>query len=268
MTPRKFIGDELARAREAAGFKTQQALADHLGFDRTVITKAETGDRVPSAEVLAAWCEATGVDAEHYKRLADMARENDGPIPRWYEYWLEREATAHILRYWSPVIIPVVLETAAYRCAVLIAGGIDLERAEEMVKATLERQAYLERADPPEVLAVLDEMVLHRLVGSPEVMYDSLVHLAELAERPNVQILIVPASVGANAGLSGDISLASGDGSPDVLHTDAVPEGHTTESRELVRRATVVFERVRRHALPCDQSRDRIMEVANEKWKQ
>jgi hypothetical protein len=151
---------------------------------------------------------------------------------------------------------------------VLIAGGIDLERAEEMVKATLERQAYLERADPPEVLAVLDEMVLHRLVGSPEVMYDSLVHLAELAERPNVQVLMVPASVGANVGLSGDISLASGDGSLDVLHTDAVPEGHTTESRELVRRATVVFERVRRHALPCDLSRDRIMEVATEKWKQ
>src|ERR1700693_1203603 len=48
MTPRKFIGDELGRAREAAGFKTQQALADHLGFDRTVITKAETGARVAS----------------------------------------------------------------------------------------------------------------------------------------------------------------------------------------------------------------------------
>ncbi|MGH3189275.1 MAG: DUF5753 domain-containing protein, partial [Streptosporangiaceae bacterium] len=131
-----------------------------------------------------------------------------------------------------------------------------------------ERQAILDRADAPEVLAVLDEMVLHRLVGSPEVMYDALVHLAELAERPNVQILIVPASVGANAGLSGDISLASGDGSPDALHTDAVPEGHTTESRELVRRATIVFERVRRHALPYGLSHDRIMEVANEKWKQ
>jgi hypothetical protein len=67
---------------------------------------------------------------------------------------------------------------------------------------------------------------------------------------------------------SGDINLASSDGSPDVLHTDAVPEGHTTETRSLVRRATVTFERVRRDALPCAQSRDLIMEVANEQWKQ
>ena len=35
----------------------------------------------------------------------------------------------------------------------------------------------------------------------------------------------------------GDINLASGDGDPDVLHTDAVPEGHTSETRSLVRPA-------------------------------
>jgi hypothetical protein len=32
--PRAFLGEELARARVAAGFSSQQALADHLGFDR------------------------------------------------------------------------------------------------------------------------------------------------------------------------------------------------------------------------------------------
>jgi len=46
----------LRRARLAAGFSSQDSLAAKLGFDRTVIAKAETGDRPPTTEVLAAWC--------------------------------------------------------------------------------------------------------------------------------------------------------------------------------------------------------------------
>ena len=268
MTPRQFLGKELCRARLAAGFSSQQALADHLGFERTVIAKAEAGERVPSDPVLTAWAKACNIDTEHYQRLADLARTSDGPVPAWFEYWLERERTAHMLRCWSPIIVPALFETAEYRRAVVMAGGIDQERADELVAATQERQSVLLRADPPEVIAVLHEMVLRRLIGSPEIMYDQLVYLADLATRPNISMHVVPSSVGAHAGLSGDISLASGDGSPDVLHTDAVPEGHTTETRSLVRRAAVTFERIRRNALPCAQARDLILEVANEQWKQ
>ena len=50
--PRAFLGRELRRARVAAGFSSQEALAARLGFDRTVIAKAETGDRVPTDEVI------------------------------------------------------------------------------------------------------------------------------------------------------------------------------------------------------------------------
>ena len=78
----------------------------------------------------------------------------------------------------------------------------------------------------------------------------------------------VPAVVGATAGLSGDINLASGDGGPDVLHTDAVPEGHTTEARSLARKAGIAFERTRGYAMPRAESRDLILEVANGKWMQ
>jgi len=219
------------------------------------------------AQTTSGWATACNIDTEHYQRLAELARTSDGPVPAWFEYWLERERTAHMLRYWSPIIVPALFETAEYRRAVVMAGGNDLERADELVAATLERQSVLLHADPPEVVAVLHEMVLRRLIGSPETMHDQLTHLADLVNRPNISVHVVPSSVGAHAGLSGDISLASGDGNPDVLHTDAVPEGHTTETRSLVRRAAVTFERVRRDALPCAQSRDLILRTADEQWK-
>ena len=69
-----------------------------------------------------------------------------------------------MLRYWQPVIVPAMFETAEYRRAVVMAAGNDLERADELVAATLDRQSVLQRADPPEVIAVLHEMVLHRLI--------------------------------------------------------------------------------------------------------
>jgi transcriptional regulator with XRE-family HTH domain len=265
--PAAFLGSRLRQGRVGAGFKSQDALAAQLGFDRSVITKAETGERPPSPEVLAAWCDACGLDAELYGGIAGLARAFDGPVPTWFESWLDAERNAHMLRCWSPIIVPAIFETAAYRRAVVMAGGSDPDRADVLVAATAERQAVLSRPDPPEVIAVLHESVLHRLIGDPAVMHDQLVHLADMASRPNVSVHVVPSGIGAHAGLSGDLSLASGDGTPDVLHTDAVPEGHTTETRSLVRRAAVTFERIRRDALPAAQSCDLIVRTADEVWK-
>ena len=82
---------------------------------------------------------------------------------------------------------------------------------------------------------------------------------------PDISIEIVPASTGANAGLSGGFQLASCDGAPDVLNIDGV-EDVTEERRSLVRHATRIFDLVRGDALPRSASRTLITEVA-EQWK-
>ena len=146
--PRAFLGDELRRARMAAGFGSQDALAAKLGFDRTVITKAETGERPPTPEVLASWSAACGLDEELFKRFAKLARSTDGPIPAWFESWLEAEREAHTLRYWQPLIIPGLFQTADYARELFIAAGADGLQADDMVKARLERQAILDRPEP------------------------------------------------------------------------------------------------------------------------
>jgi transcriptional regulator with XRE-family HTH domain len=266
-SPAVFLGRELRRAREAAGFSSQDALAARLGYDRSVIAKAETGDRPPTPEV------ADALQAELFPhgpdglvgRLARLARKHDGPIPDWFESWLEAERKAHTLRIWQPLIVPGLVQTAGYARAVFLAAGEDADRAEDLVAARLERQAILDRPDPPHVVAVLAEPVLHLLIGSPQAMADQLTHLADLSERPAVSIQVVPSEIGANAGLSGGFQLASCDGAPDVLNMNGV-EDVTAEGRPLVRRATVVFDLVRGDALPRTASRTLILEAA-EQWK-
>jgi transcriptional regulator with XRE-family HTH domain len=266
--PAAFLGGELRRARVAAGFSSQDALAAKLGFDRTVIAKAETGERPPTDDVLAAWCTACRLNDELFGRLVVLARRGDGPVPRWAEDWLQAEGEAQSLRMWSPTLIPGLVQTAEYARALFLAAQSDTsdDAIDALVAARLERQAILDRADPPDLVVVLDEAVLHRLIGSPQVMYDALVRVAELSQRPYLVVQVVPASNGANAGLAGAFDIAAADGMPETLQMDGV-EDWTTEKRSLVRKAAVAFDRVRGDALPRDASRDLILKVADEKWK-
>jgi hypothetical protein len=219
--------------------------------------------------VLEAWSAACGFDPELFGRLAALARSADGPVPTWFEDWLSAEREALTLRIWQPIIVPGLLQTADYARALFLSGQTDTsdEFIEALVAARLERQSILSRPSPPDVLVVLDESVLIRLIGSPEIMHDQLVQVAELGQRPYVSVQVIPASHGANAGLGGGLSIATGDGSaPDVLYMDAV-EGQTTEKRSLVRQSAVVFERIRGDALSKSQSRELLLRLAEEKWK-
>jgi transcriptional regulator with XRE-family HTH domain len=146
--PAAFLGAELRRARMAAGFSSQEALAARLAFDRTVVAKAETGERPPTIDVLAAWCEACRLDEDLFGRLATLARRADGPVPTWFEDWLEAEREAHTLRLWSPTLIPGLLQTAEYARALFLAAGVEEDPADRMVAARLERQAVLDRRAP------------------------------------------------------------------------------------------------------------------------
>jgi transcriptional regulator with XRE-family HTH domain len=120
-----------------------------------VVTKAESGERPPTVDVLTAWCQACRLDVVFFLRLGVLARRADGPIPTWFEDWLKAESEAHTLRLWQPLIIPGLFQTAEYARALFLAAGADEGKADELVAVRLERQAILERADPPHVIAVI-----------------------------------------------------------------------------------------------------------------
>jgi transcriptional regulator with XRE-family HTH domain len=262
--PAAFLGGELRRARVAAGFSSQDVLATRIGFDRSVITKAETGERPPSADVLLAWCDACQIDPEMFGRMAMLARRADGPVPEWFTDWLEAEREAHTLRIWSLVLVPGLVQTADYARALFVAAEADEDEASALTDARLDRQTILDQADPPHVIVVLDEAVLHRRIGSELIMTEQLLHVVRISERKHVSVHVLPSS-NANAGLSGAFDIASADGAPDTLRIEGV-EDAITQNRALVRKAAVMFDLVRRVALPREQSRALIQEAA-EQWK-
>ena len=76
----------------------------------------------------------------------------------------------------------------------------------ERLAARLARQAVLVRDDAPAAWFLVDEAVLHRCVGSADVMAAQLAHLAGLARLPNVTVQVVPSI--AHAGLLGGFAVA------------------------------------------------------------
>jgi hypothetical protein len=198
--------------------------------------------------------------------MAKLARMRDGgPVKVWFAGWVDAEGKAHTLRIWQPIIFPGILQTPAYTRALFAVTGMGDDQIGEYVQSRLDRQAILGQPEPPSVVVVLDELALHRLIGTREVMSEQLAHVIELSKRPNVHIHILPTQTGANAGLGGPIHLATGMGTPEVLLVGALIEDQVTADPGLVRRASATFDAVRGDALNRAGSRNVLME-ALERW--
>jgi transcriptional regulator with XRE-family HTH domain len=261
-----FFGAELRRARMAAGL-SQDQLGRQLNFSGDLVGKVETCERTP-APGFAAGCDEVFPHLDGlFARLLGLARRWDGPYPQWFRDWLEAEREATTLRTWEPLLIPGLLQTAAYARAILAAGPDPAEdEIEQMVAARIERQAILERPRPPTLWVLLDETVLHRRIGSAKIMREQLLRLADLAGRPRITIQVVPARAGAHAGLLGGLIIAGFDSAPDIVYLETSADGQVLDKSSVVAQVTLRFDTLRAVALPRDDSRDLILKVAEERW--
>jgi transcriptional regulator with XRE-family HTH domain len=87
-TDSMFLGAVLRRARLAAGITSQDALADKLGYERTVIAKAESGQRPPSPDVARAYArEFPQLNALIGAGLMEEWAEHAAKLSRMKERW-------------------------------------------------------------------------------------------------------------------------------------------------------------------------------------
>ena len=81
---------------------------------------------------------------------------------------LEADATSLVNA--ELVQMPGLIQTADYARAVMMAGDMLPELAEERVNARLERQLILDKYNAPKLDILLEETALRRVVGSHAVM--------------------------------------------------------------------------------------------------
>jgi len=223
---------------------------------------------VPTVVTLGAWlseCGVGGLAEAAVRGVWKLARNVENPAQAQLAPWYATEGRAHTLRFWQPIIVPGLVQVEKYAYEMYRATGRNHDQALEDTAARMGRQTILTSEDGPTVVIVLDELVLHRLIGTTEVMAEQCARLLELSENPSVLIHILRSALGASPGLGGPVSLASVSGEPDVLLRGALLEDVVTIDAQLVRAATGTFERVRGRAANTDDSRTIIGE-AMAKW--
>lgn len=208
LSPVERFGRELARFRKDKEI-TQRALAKHLNCSPSLDGHIETGSRNPAISLAEACDRYFNLETEHFVRLA--RRIHHSPYgPGWFMRWLEEiEPNAAILRTWDPLLIPGLVQTEAYARYVFLGHFSSSEEVvEQQVIARMERQQILNRPDPPDLYVLIDEWVLKRPIGTNEVMYEQLHHLAAVARRRHVTVQIVPYDRACTDGLTSSFIIA------------------------------------------------------------
>jgi transcriptional regulator with XRE-family HTH domain len=274
---RRRLGSELRRLREAHSIKLEE-VAEHLGVAASTLSRIETGKAPTKSIYLNAMLEMYGVnDPAQRQVLVDMAREGhrkgwwsvyDDVLPTGFGIYVGLEAEAAGLRSYEAEAVHGLFQTPDYARAILreVHNRDSEEQVERLVDLRMKRQDVLDRDPPLDVWLILDEAVIRRAIGGPEVMAGQLARLTEVSKMPSVTLQVLPFSSGSHAGLRGPFSILEFPerADADVAYVESVAGILYLEKDREVRACAEAFDRLRATALSPGASVELIAEAARD----
>ncbi|WP_030899906.1 DUF5753 domain-containing protein [Streptomyces sp. NRRL F-5126] len=184
-----------------------------------------------------------------------------------YEDLISLEAEATSLETWQQGAIPGLLHTPGYAREVIRATAMSEAveaRVDALVQVRLARQAVLTADEAPLSLwAVISEHALQAPSHREGVMHDQLGRLLDLAERPNINIQVLPTATAPHAGVVGNFTILGFDDYTDldVVHQESLTSTQYIEDRGQVAVYRDAYARLQAAALPVEASAARITEI-------
>jgi transcriptional regulator with XRE-family HTH domain len=200
---RRELGTLLRTLRVQKGWTAEQ-VAERLMVSPSKVSRLETGQRGASARDIRDLCDLYEVDEEQRQHLMELAI--DGKQRAWwqplgmpYPRYVGLEAEAASISDYGLGIMPGLLQNADYARAQVLAAVPRWvpDEVERRVRSRIARQQRLFSEHPPQFEAVVDESVLHRIVGSPAIMRAQLERLLELSDLPHITLRVIPYDAGA-----------------------------------------------------------------------
>lgn len=277
---RRWLACELRRMRAEAGLEQKQ-VARALRCTVTKVSYFENAQRpVVPRDLDEILLPLYGVPREEwapYLDAAERARKkgwweayDDDVLPDWFQRFVGFEQGASELRTYEPQFVSGLLQTADYMAA--LTRGSPVELTEQQVRRRIElrmrRQEVLTRhPDPLHCWVVLDEAALRRAAGGPQVMHAQLDHLVDVAQRPNVNLQVLPFSRGAHPGIGSGFTMLRFPWKTDhgvVYLESGWSAGVYLEEPHEIEDHTLIFERLSVLSLGPDASIAMVRELAKE----
>jgi transcriptional regulator with XRE-family HTH domain len=254
---RRELGALLRALRNQNGLTVEQA-ADQLLCSPSKVSRMETGHGAATPRDIRDLCNLYAVtDQAERDRLMKLARESK--LQGWwqsydltYATYVGLEAEAVAISDFQSSVVPGLLQTPDYARAGHegTMPRLTNEQIEMQIQAKLTRQSLLTQANPLTFRAVMDEAVLRRVVGGPQVMGKQLDRLIEVARLPNVTLQIIPFTVGSHPGLESNFNILElPKPTPSIVFVEGLVGSMYLERAEDLKRYQEVFERLQTVAL-------------------
>jgi transcriptional regulator with XRE-family HTH domain len=221
---RRWIAFELARLRKDADLSQAQA-ADKLGRTQGHISNLERGPGAAGRRNVPSWPDVEALLriygqpdlGPRFRQLLDQSKRKHwsedlpkGVIPPLFDLYLGLEEGATAIDCYDGMTMPGLLQCQAY-AEVLLRGhseNLSDEEHARRVELRMRRQAVFDRPDDPlRLWSILDESVLYRMIGGPEVLGKQLDHLLEVIQRPEIQFQILPLDAVVHPALHGSFKI-------------------------------------------------------------
>ena len=254
---------------------TLKELARDSGVSRSSLSRLETGQQLPGREnrevTLARILTALHVTGDEFHELMDLARRAQEQVnwvaadaresPRQLLTLIDYEEVATSIAVVTLALMPGLLQTPEYARALYVAGDVPAAEIDGRVKVRMNRQEVLDRE--VQFLTIIDESVLDRPFGGPDVAARQLRHMVTMAQRPNITIQVMPYDQGGLAVLNSGYLLMEFAKQPPVAHVEHLLGGTFLDQGEAVRRLVEKTAKLRERALDPDTSIELIQQIAN-----
>ncbi|ALO94065.1 hypothetical protein AQJ11_00630 [Streptomyces corchorusii] len=264
-TRRRQLGATLRKLRARKGLTLEEA-GRLIGVSKATVSRYETQAGPVRWIVVEALCREYGATEAETRAVIGLAKDAKqqgwwnsfaDSIPESMNLLLTLEHDAVRESHFSCVYVPGLLQTRAYSTALQKANEVPLarEEIERLVDIRMKRQEILMRPKPPRLWAILDESVIRRVVGSPQLMKEQLGRLLEANESPHITLQILPFSKGAHAAALGSFVIIGGpEPALDVVYVDFHAGSLFLEKDEELDRYRLAFEYLQAQALDMESS--------------
>ncbi|HEY2792974.1 MAG TPA: helix-turn-helix transcriptional regulator [Micromonosporaceae bacterium] len=261
---RRALGRRLTRLRTAAGMTRREVADARLGMSEPTLHRIETGKVPVTVANVRALCWLYRADSSMTDALAELALGTSEEqwwdasplVPDWFKLYVGLEASAVRLSSYDGEIVPGEWQTEAYARAIFATEQTtDPDSADRHIKLRLQRQkALLNRRPPPQIVAILGQGALTRPVGGVEVLRQQIAHLCDLSHRKNVDIRVLPWSIGSHAAMAGAFRIMEFDDpeDPDVVYLESHVGALYLEELDEIKEYQRIFSLIVRDSVPID----------------
>lgn len=175
------------------------------------------------------------------------------------------ESRAVEIRAFQLGIIPGLLQTQEYARAeadsFVQRRTITVEQADERLAVLAERQATIERNEPPMVMIVMDESCLRQMVGDPGVMRRQLERLIEVAELPYWTVQVAPFDLGVRRTLKLPVNILTMPNRAVVTYVESQTQGYVDKEQASAVLLLMAYHQLQAVALSPAESRAMIEQL-------